>query len=170
MIYGDFYLLPAVEYTSRTSFAACTPRYAKLEVARGVVPPEPSRAEGASLSTGEIVIKISIKNVGGYDASKASVTDTLPDGFVYRWNSATAIDHNGSAREVSVSGANPYCFAVGAVRKTDCILLTYSALPFKEQSPPAPPGADLESTVTVFKGDLLSYQTIASIGGAEKER
>ena len=165
MIYGDYYLLPPAEYTPRTSFASCTPKYARLEIARGIACREPTPAE-ATPSSGEMMIKISVRNVGIYGISEAFVTDTLPDGFGYRWDSASATDDRGLKRRVSISGTNPYRFGVGALKKNEGLVLEYSALSFKDLSPSSPIQNESESGLTVFSGDLLAYKASAKTAPA----
>ncbi len=91
-----------------------------LEVTKGVEPPE---------RNGVLTVRIRVRNPNpDAVAPRVSVTDTLPDGWSYEWNSASA-----SSGSVEVSGFNPYCFRLGDLRAGAEVLLTYRVVPIPQK-------------------------------------
>jgi hypothetical protein len=56
-------------------------------------------------------------------ASQVVVSDIIPDGFDYLWDSASSPDC-----EVSVEGTNPYRFSIGDLEPGQTITLSYTVL------------------------------------------
>lgn len=91
-----------------------------LDTLRGVVPPESGKSE--------ITIKIKITNVSEKQPAKQIViTDSLPDGYEYVWESVK-VDQG----RVSVVGSNPYRFAIDDLLPGKSTTLEYQALPPKK--------------------------------------
>jgi len=57
-------------------------------------------------------------------AEQVVITDTLPAGADYEWNSALV-----AGRTISVEGSNPYQFHIGALSRDDEVTLRYRTLP-----------------------------------------
>ena len=86
-----------------------------IETLRGVTSP--------ASETGEITIKIKLTNLSVERPAKAVViTDSLPSGYEYVWNSA-AVDQG----NVKVAGSNPYRFAFGDLPSGQSRTLEYRA-------------------------------------------
>jgi hypothetical protein len=103
-----------------TPTAAETTTGAGLELLRGI-----SRADG----DGAIGVSIQVRNVDqdGKTTQDLVLTDTVPDGYGFEWNSASV-----SAGEVRITGANPYHFHCDAsVKGDEPLLLTYRIVPSK---------------------------------------
>ncbi|HEX8776368.1 MAG TPA: hypothetical protein VF735_22550 [Pyrinomonadaceae bacterium] len=121
MSYGDYYMTPPAEYSPRTTFVEPTPDFIvlDLELTRGIAAPD---------EKGELVVKLSVKNRSSYDAEKIVLTDTLPDDFRYKWDSAAVENPSDEGSKVSVAGINPYRFTLGRLEKNKALILTYRGL------------------------------------------
>lgn len=114
---------PRVDYvweSAPPSPARTTPDGIKLELARGV-----QRKD----ADGTMTVVWGIRNVDtdGREAEKIVLTDTLPDGFDYEWESASA-----DGRPVRTVGMNPYDFHIdGALPSQIELVLAYRAIPRK---------------------------------------
>lgn len=87
------------------------------------------RDTSAPATDGAVTITLSVLYVEYAGAEEryardVVVTDTVPDGFDYEWNSAH-IDN----RAVRVVGANPYQFYIGDLCLGSSVILTYRVLP-----------------------------------------
>lgn len=72
-----------------------------------------------------VTVVLSIKNTDtDMDADNIVITDKLPEGLHYEWDSA---ESNMGGR-VAVSGSNPYKFAVGQLAANSSMTLTYNAI------------------------------------------
>jgi hypothetical protein len=126
MSYGDSYLVPPAEYSPRTTFVEAEPNFIVLDLAlaRGIATPDES---------GEIIVKLSVKNGSKYDAEKIVLADILPDDFRYKWDSAVVENPSEPSYRVSVAGINPYHFTVGKLEKDKELVLTYRGLSIKKE-------------------------------------
>jgi uncharacterized repeat protein (TIGR01451 family) len=118
ILYGDSPRLQIPAYSPRALSARGEPPYVPLEVGRGVT--------HATTGTHEEMI-VTIR-VGNTDSKKRTVegvrvTDTLPEGFDYVWDSAEI----GGAK-IPVSGSNPHVFTIGDVASGHPVELTYRAV------------------------------------------
>jgi uncharacterized repeat protein (TIGR01451 family) len=129
MIFNEYYQTPPATYAAASTFATGEDDTIRLEVGRGIGPPA---------SNGQIPVTLQIRNVGDFSAESVVVTDSLPEGFHYQWGTALVVDPHAiaaagaPARQVTVSGANPYRFAVGQLKRKKELTLIYYALPFKK--------------------------------------
>lgn len=116
ILYGDSPRVVLPPYSSCRLSAKCEPPYVRLQLGRGVA---------RTANAGEITITLRVANAdpAGRPAKDVLVTDTLPEGFDYAWNSAVIGGHR-----VTVSGTNPYAFEVGAVAPRSVVELTYLAI------------------------------------------
>lgn len=70
-------------------------------------------------------IVLAVTNEGAAPVSEVTITDTLPPGFDFEWNSQHC-----DGRDVTVDGTNPYRFTgVGDIPANGRIILTYRAIP-----------------------------------------
>jgi uncharacterized repeat protein (TIGR01451 family) len=118
MIYGDSPRIRWAEYALTPTYARGEPYTLDLTAARGVNLPDPS---------GVVKVTLQITNVSNKTAKRVVVTDTLPDGLDYEWDSASV-----GAAKVAVVGANPYHFEVGDLDSGQAVTLTYRAIPRKK--------------------------------------
>jgi uncharacterized repeat protein (TIGR01451 family) len=120
MIYGDSPKVRMAEYTAMPTLARGEPYVVDLKIARGVSLP------GAD---GTVTVTLCVKNVDAQErtAKNVLVTDTLPDGFDYEWDSASADSHS-----VPVVGTNPYHFNVGHLEPGKEVILTYRMILYKK--------------------------------------
>lgn len=102
---------------------AAAAKGAELEIAKGVEPPA---APGGALT-----VRLRVRNLANAPATGVSVTDLLPDGWAYEWDSASA-----SAGGVRVTGFNPYRFRLGDLPSGTEILLTYRAVAVRQGDEP----------------------------------
>lgn len=124
LIYGDppdgAAALPgyaADESKTPATFAVSEPKLA-LEIIRGVTP----RGAGGNLN-----VSIQVRNAdeSGRETRKLVLTDTVPDGYEYQWNSAT-VNHG----RLEVEGINPYSFRLSEpLRPGRPLELTYGIVP-----------------------------------------
>jgi hypothetical protein len=117
--YGDSPAIPLAEYTSRSSYARSPfPRSVELELARGV---------SRSIDSKVLKVTLLVRNVDSQKriAKSVIVTDTVPDGYDYEWDSAQRCEDSGA---VDVVGANPYRFHVGDLKFGQSASLTYRAI------------------------------------------
>jgi uncharacterized repeat protein (TIGR01451 family) len=122
MIYGDapWGHDPLAEYKLLSTFARSRQPYVELETARGIAGPE---------ADGTIQVTVQVTNV---DRAKRKgqeiiVTDTLPDGFEFEWNSPLV-----NSQRAPVTGANPYRFEIGDLAWSEQRILTYRAIQRKK--------------------------------------
>jgi uncharacterized repeat protein (TIGR01451 family) len=122
MIYGDapWGHDPLAEYKLLSTFARSRQPYVELETARGITVPE---------ADGTIQVTVQVTNV---DRAKRKgqeiiVTDTLPDGFEFEWNSPLV-----NSQRAPVTGANPYRFEIGDLAWSEKRILTYRAIQRKK--------------------------------------
>jgi hypothetical protein len=126
MIYGDSYMIPPAEYSPRTTFVEAEPDFIvrDLELARGIATPD---------ENGEVIVKLSVKNLSRYDAKKIVLADMLPEDFRYKWDSAAVDNPSEPNYKVSVAGVNPYHFTVGRLERGRELILTYRGLSTKKE-------------------------------------
>ena len=110
--------LPA-DYAAST-FARGEPPGADLEIGRGMSKPTPD---------GAVEVSVRVKNTdAGCVVGNLMVTDAVPDGFAYLWDSAYV-----DTQKVPVSGTNPYRFEIRThnLAPGEDLLLTYTTIPLK---------------------------------------
>lgn len=117
MIFGDTPTVPLAVYAAAKEKAEAV----EVKTARGVSPPE---------ADGSVLVTLQVKNVdaGKREAANVVVTDTLPKGWYYVWESARAA---ADSKPIPVSGLNPYHFEVGSLGHGEGVTFTYRALPLK---------------------------------------
>jgi uncharacterized repeat protein (TIGR01451 family) len=113
MMYGDSPKVRMAEYAAMHTLARGEPYVVDLEIGRGISVPAGDRV---------VTVTLCVKNVDaqGRTAMNVVVTDTLPDGFDYEWNSACVDNSN-----VPVVGVNPYQFNIGNLNPGKEVTLTY---------------------------------------------
>ena len=127
MVFGDdqtrrgFH--PRVRYADpaapATSVAAAKPKGIELQVTRGI-----RRVLEGSKDV-QVVVVVENADPGKRTAEGVTVTDTLPAGMGYRWDSA-AVD---GVKPVAVSGTGPYRFRLPDVPAGGRAVLTYTMSP-----------------------------------------
>ena len=109
---------PRVQYADSSppsTRAVARPGDARLEITRGV-----RRARKKY----RLVVHLGIRNSSDKQVTGLIVTDTLPDGLDYEWDSASV-----AGRDVRVEGTNPYTFySDGPLECQSQIVLTYQAV------------------------------------------
>jgi len=106
----DYTQAPPASLPSVQSSAASV----KFEITRGVI---------QNPSDHVVKIFLRVKNLDpNLAAANVIVTDKLPDGFDYEWESAR-VDH--AAEAIAVVGANPYQFHIGHLMSNQSVILTY---------------------------------------------
>lgn len=129
MIYGDTPVVKLADYKQRhvfvmTNFQSGIPSAANyLEATRGISIP------GVCWRL-TVTIKITNTHPRQKVAKDVIVTDTLPDGFEYEWNSAQRVD--GLVTGVKVEGINPLQFHLGDVEKD--VVLVYHAILYQQKA------------------------------------
>ncbi len=113
MIYGRSPTEPTLDYATKVTSVQVDPAILVLDYVRGVTITDQGKKN--------VVICIKNDDQLECDAKNVVVTDTLPEGYFYVWNSVNVT--NGS---VSVTGINPYSFKIGAVKYKEEKILTYS--------------------------------------------
>lgn len=119
-IYGDSFTgKPPLDYEEKQPVPTAThggPSTLTLEVTRGVQ---------LAAETNRLKIYLRIRNTDGAQrADQIVVTDKLPDGLHYEWDTA-AIDSGA----VAASGSNPYQFAIaGPLAANQSVTVTYQAI------------------------------------------
>jgi hypothetical protein len=129
-VYGDNPLsTPLATYDSKNLFAmpklkSGIPKKGHMEVARGVSMPN---------SDGLVTITLMVTNIERHKvdpevnvAHDVIVTDALPEGFHYLWNSARRSD---APVKVDVLGTNPMRFNIGTIHPERSAILTYRVTP-----------------------------------------
>lgn len=124
-IFGDSPHGPRLDYAddtvpTTTTFAKGRPDGVALQVARGVK----RRWAGRAVA---VILCVRNNDQHGQEAENVIVTDTLPDGFEYEWDSAYV-----NNRSVPVEDTNPYRFSVGYLAPGGQLILSYRAVPFKK--------------------------------------
>jgi hypothetical protein len=117
LLFGVSTRVQPAAYTLQSTSTRSEPVYVQVETTRGVSLPDAS---------GAIAVTISITNIDvAHAATALTVTDKLPDGFEYEWDSARLL----GGMRVTVVGANPYKFHLGQLERGASTLLTYRAVP-----------------------------------------
>jgi len=118
ILYGDSPRLQIPAYSPRALSARGEPSHLPLEVGRGVTHATTGTHE-------EMIVTLRVTNLDSKErmAKNVLVTDTLPEGFDYVWNTA---ERDGN--EIPVSGPNPHVFTVGDVAPGQPVELTYRAV------------------------------------------
>lgn len=77
-----------------------------------------------------VFVTIKVTNIDNRkrDARNVIVTDTIPDGFEYVWDSACVV-----GQPISVTGTNPYHFRIGDIPYLGSQLLTYTITTLKSE-------------------------------------
>jgi hypothetical protein len=115
MIYGDQPLKgPHIDYTQPTPPFA-TGKGPPLSLSRGVTQPDNPHSQ-------QVILQVHHPDEEQI-ASQVVVSDIIPDGFDYLWDSASSPDC-----EVSVEGTNPYRFSIGDLEPGQTITLSYTVL------------------------------------------
>lgn len=120
-IYGDPFakraLLDYADARPRTAPYASSKQELELEITRGIQ---------LVTHTEAVKVFVSVRNNDpARVAEEVVITDKLPEGFDYEWDSA-AVEHY----TVTVSGANPFQFKVkGQLAANQSLTLTYRAIP-----------------------------------------
>lgn len=136
MLFGDSpATTPLASYGPRRAFALAG---AVTDGMPEVVYVVSSRATALPDDQGRVPISLEVRNVDprGRPAERVRVTDTLPEGFDYEWNSAQRIDR---ADIVRVTGANPYVFEIDRVNFGETAMIQYRAVPRKAEAKPGGP-------------------------------
>jgi hypothetical protein len=119
MIYGDRYDKKFRDYGDdpKPSYPiVCSkPENVSLDVARGI-----KRDPGSPV----VSFYLQVRNPNAEQAAEeVTLTDKLPDGFDYQWDSARVNDNS-----VEVTGVNPYIFKIGLLPQASDAILTYKAI------------------------------------------
>jgi uncharacterized repeat protein (TIGR01451 family) len=162
MTYGDTYTVPPVEYAPRTTLIKSTPSFASLQVGRGIEVPH---------ETGELIVKLRVVNVGDYNARQVVITDTLPDGFQYLWDTASISNTSDPTYKVSVIGINPYHFTVGKIDILKEVVLTYRGLAVNKEvkEHKAAPQAPSDNRLMIDFRWLDNEQAVVTSSGEKGE-
>lgn len=155
LVYGDHYRLPQIAFVPKKTFVECEPNIATFTILRSVTAPEDA---APSSSSGDYLTTITIRNTGDYNATKLLVTDTLPDDFLYRYQSAQLSNPDDPKHVVQVSGTNPYTFSLGKLNYDRELVLKYRAVPFQQPAPATKDGDDGKSSLLLFSGNMLASQ------------
>jgi uncharacterized repeat protein (TIGR01451 family) len=123
LIFGDYYRTSPEPYFFTTTSADGMSNLVKLEIGRGISLPTPA---------GEMVVTLQVRNVGDNQAENVIVTDSLPNDFVYVWNSLVLDHPTAPATAPQVVGANPYRFTVGPLAPGAELTLEYRAVSLKK--------------------------------------
>ncbi len=118
ILYGDSPRVPFPAYQACTLSAQGEPAYVSLKVGRGV--------QHVAGSTPEVLIlTIRVTNIDPKrrPATDVKVTDVVPEGFVYLWDTAEV-----GGRKIDVSGSSPHVFVIGDVTPIQPVELTYRAV------------------------------------------
>jgi len=124
LILSDLAHKPHPGYTEKPgakTSARATPADLPLELARGAN----AGADGAF----EITIRVANRD-SQREATGLQVTDTLPEGWLYEWGSATS-----SLGAIRATGTNPHVFETGRLAAGGEVLVTYRILPARQESP-----------------------------------
>jgi len=130
IVYGDHYRLPKIPFVVDKTFVVSEPDIATFAILRSVTAPQYAGPPGSS---DDYVTTITIRNTGKYHARKLSVTDTLPDDFIYRDKSAQMSNPDDGGHKVQVSGTNPYTFSLGRLNRNSEVVLRYRTVPLRER-------------------------------------
>ena len=131
MLYGDSTsTTPLADYGPRRAFALAEP---PTDGMPDVVYVLSSRATALPDGQGRVPVTLEIRNVDPRrrPAAVVRVTDTLPEGFDYDWDSAGRLDR---ADFVTVTGANPHVFEIHNVEFGQPALIRYRAVPRKPEA------------------------------------
>ena len=110
------YTEPPEAYPSVKSSSA----KARFEITRGVK----AGSNGDSL-----VVHLRVRNTASATANATTVSDRLPDGLDFEWDSARI-----GERKIHVWGTNPYKFYIGDLASKDEAILTYGAMRKSERT------------------------------------
>jgi hypothetical protein len=125
IIYGDSPRFVAAPYGIPTTEAHASPERVKLQVTRGVTASDDDRS---------MVVTVRARNPDPeLEAEGVVISDTLPDGFMYKWDSAklsweTIRSPEPPQAELAVEGVGPYRFGVGNLGGGQAVVLTYVAV------------------------------------------
>jgi uncharacterized repeat protein (TIGR01451 family) len=158
MEYGDYSQLPQIAFVSQKTFVASNPDVARFEISRSLTPRETTVEGGPARLPGDLIITITIRNIGKYNASELLVTDTLPPDFVYRCGSAALVNPDDTGHVLTVSGTNPYIFKVGKLNRNRELVIRYVALQFRESTSVTNPENKNESSLLFFDGQMIAYE------------
>lgn len=115
VIYGDRPVSgPWVDYEEPATHARGAPENAPLEVTRGVLPTK---------KDGSITILLEVSNPNGKTVKQVVLSDRLPDGYDYEWDSAQL-----DGTSTRLTGTNPYRFIVGDLAPGEKTQLCYRAV------------------------------------------
>jgi uncharacterized repeat protein (TIGR01451 family) len=165
IVYGDHYRLPQIAFVSRKTFVECEPNIATFAILRSVTAPEDAVP---SASSDDYVTTITIRNTGNYNALKLSVTDTLPDDFVYRHESAQLSNPDDPVHVTQVSGTNPYTFSLGRLNYDRELVLKYRSVRLGQPAPSTKQDDERKSSLTFFNGEMLAYEATTDNPGQRK--
>ena len=155
LIVGDYYLVPPAEYGTKPTFASSQAGVATLEVLRGVGAAAPD--EASAKAPPHLKITISVKNTGKYNATGIVVTDTLPNTFAYKWNSAALVNPD-DPHALVVSGTNPFHFSVGKLNRNNQLQVTYQAIELTGAGSTENSSSTDESSLLLLNADLLTFR------------
>ena len=119
-IYGDPFRKTSIpdyvnEMAPSAPFVSHGGAAGSLEIARGI------KVLGES---NRVTVVLTLRNTDAKQvADNVVITDKLPDGLHYEWDSAKT-----ELARVVVSGANPYKFSVGQLAPSESLTLTYNAI------------------------------------------
>ena len=128
LLYGDSPSVRPADYALSSTVARGEPYVVELSVSRGIT---------ASATAGEVAVSIRVTNADAQSRPVTDVvlTDTLPVGYEYVWNSAwvSARDAHGIVirAPATVEGTNPYRIRIGDLAASQSITFSYKASLFK---------------------------------------
>lgn len=124
MAFGDSTQGPRIAYkdksTPAATFAQGDPGTQPLTVSRGL---------SASLAAGVYTVHLAISNPSAQPVTNIVLTDTVPAGFAYEWESATS-----NGQPVTVEGLNPYRFTIGTLAPDGQTTVTYQIVQYLDKA------------------------------------
>jgi uncharacterized repeat protein (TIGR01451 family) len=105
----------SVPYTFTSTTAYGEPHHIRLDVVRGVA---------SVADNGSVDVVVDVRNPTPRTVKNVSITELLPDGFDYVWDSASV-----GGNTAPVTGSNPYIFKAGDLEGTTNRILTYRIIP-----------------------------------------
>lgn len=124
MAFGDSTHGPRIAYkdkpTPAATFAQGDPATQPLTVSRGL---------SASVAADVYTVHLAISNPSSQPVNNIVLTDTVPAGFAYEWESAT-----NNSQPVAVEGLNPYRFTIGTLAPGSKTTVTYQIVQYLEKA------------------------------------
>ncbi|HRQ38318.1 MAG TPA: hypothetical protein PLD25_10425 [Chloroflexota bacterium] len=117
MIYGDHPSKPTFPYQEQETSLRVVPKNINIEVTKGFK---------KSATDNKIEIVFLVKNTDEQDADHLVVTDTVPSGYCFQWDSL-----NHGAKPIIVKGTNPYYFVINGLASKAEEQFSYCICPLK---------------------------------------